>query len=648
MVQFNTKDNEILVKIVYYGPSLSGKTTNLQKLHEMMAPNQITDLFSVNTMEDRTLFFDLLPVELGYVYGNSIKLQIYTVPGQVHYDSTRRIVLSGADGVVFIADSESGKLQDNVQSINNLYHNLQANRLNVKEVPLVIQYNKRDLEDAAPVRVLNQKLNFRNAPAFDAVAIEGRGVMETFLEAVKLTVRYIFQKYQLDKNIKNVDGIIDQLEGAIRNNAKTVVASAARLADAPPEAPAADAAARKPPKKEAGIPPSRGSTVLKYTHEFKEDDQTGSQEQLLKKAIVSNMETAELYAQLKKSQDALVQKNEEMQALYKQLRKTNNENLKIRRFLESLVNFAGEAIMTFNESWVIQNWNQAAEELFGYKRAEAINRNINMFFPKEAIVDLNRVISYVTNGKVVRGFETKLRNKVNALVPVSITFSPIKNQDNVIVAFAGIVRDLSFMAKMSNRLAAIQRFESVGSVLPDLVQQVLEQAGDLDAQTRFRLKAVLTLSKPLDNLTEPTDLNELINEALTLLQGRIEEQDVAMTIQLFPSLPKLLLDRQQALHALINVALNGLDSMAGRAKGKLTIGTHFGGGEVLLQVIDNGTGMAQDELSGAFDPSSDDRRSMRGLRLNTAKDLFKANHGAVRVDSMSGKGTKVTVRFPTS
>ena len=138
MVQFNTRANEILLKLVYYGPGLSGKTTNLQSLHAMCSDQQRGEMFSVNTQEDRTLFFDLLPINLGYIYGNAIHLQIYTVPGQVQYDASRRVVLGGADGVVFVADSSEAKMQDNVDSLSNLYHNLNANRLNIKQIPVPI------------------------------------------------------------------------------------------------------------------------------------------------------------------------------------------------------------------------------------------------------------------------------------------------------------------------------------------------------------------------------------------------------------------------------------------------------------------------------------------------------------------------------
>jgi len=625
MVQFNTKDNEILVKIVYYGPGLSGKTTNLQKLHEMTDTKQKTDLFSVNTMQDRTLFFDLLPLDLGYVYGNSIKLQIYTVPGQVHYDSTRRIVLSGADGVVFIADSDQAKLQENIQSINNLYHNLQANRLNIKEIPLVMQYNKRDLPSVTSIQVLEQKLNFRSVPHFESVAVNGEGVLETFLETVKLTVRYIFNKYQLSKNAKNVDSVIEKLESSIRTTAKEQM-----------------------PKKETGtgtVPtrPRSGRTVLKYTHNV---DEKPDQDLLLQKAITSNMETAELYTSLKKSKAALQKKQEELQSLYRQIEKSNNDNLKMRRFLESLVNFAGEAIITFNEKWVIQNWNQAAEELFGYTRDGVLNKNINILFPEESIEDLNRVLTYVMNGKVVRGFETTLASKEGEMLPVSITFSPIKNQNESIIAFTAIVRDLSFVTKISRQFLQVQRYEATSALLPELITRVLEASPGMDASLTRILQTLSHLAAEPKSTTEPVNLNHVLENIYLIIEPRLSAKEIEWSAQLFPRLPDILVNRAEVTRGLLNLMLNAMDAVEGRKSAKLTVGSHFNDSEIILQIIDNGQGMASEELDRLYEQGMDHRRSINGVRINASKHIIQNHGGMFRIDSAPGKGTKVTVRFP--
>ena len=164
---------------------MNPKTRNLQSLHAMCSDTQRGEMFSVNTQEDRTLFFDLLPINLGYIYGNAIHLQIYTVPGQVQYDASRRVVLGGADGVVFVADSSESKMQDNVDSLSNLYHNLNANRLNIKQIPFVIQYNKRDLPNILSPDALNKELRKKNEAVIEAVAFQGVGVFETLKEIAR-------------------------------------------------------------------------------------------------------------------------------------------------------------------------------------------------------------------------------------------------------------------------------------------------------------------------------------------------------------------------------------------------------------------------------------------------------------------------------
>lgn len=630
MVQFNTKDNEILVKIVFYGPGLSGKTTNLQKLHELTDTGQKTDLFSVNTMEDRTLFFDLLPLDLGSIYGNSIKLQIYTVPGQVHYDSTRRIVLSGADGIVFVADSQKDKLKENIQSINNLYHNLQANRLNIKEIPLVLQFNKRDLDNIHTEEHLNQKLNFRNVPTFSAVAIQGEGVLETFVETVKITVRYIFNKYQLSKNVKNIESLIEKLEHSLRVKTEPVDTD---VDDGN------DTASTKP------IPVEDKRTVLRYVHEHDPDDAKQSQDDLLKQALASNMETAQLYTKLKKSQQALVEKNEQLEKVTKKLEKSNNDNLKMRRYLESLVNFAGDAIMTFNESWVIQNWNQSAEELFGYQREEVLNRKVDMFFPDEALDDLNKVLSYVTKGKIVRGFDTHLKAKSGAVLPVSITFSPIKNQTGKIVAFTAMARDMSFLERSAAQLFQLQRFEAAAALLPMFISRLKANVSNIPSGLNAMMGNLGRLVSADENEAEATDLNDLIRNAYVLVEPRFKRQGTGFATKLYNGLPALMMNRLQMARAFLNLFLNALEATAGDEGAKVTIGTHFANGEVLMQMIDNGRGFDVALLDKPPEGSLTDPLPRMILRYTAVRDIVHRHDGHIRIDSVANRGTKTTIRF---
>src|SRR5437773_864645 len=186
MALLNHATKEITAKLVYYGPALCGKTTNLQWIHEHVAFMGKGKLLSLAVDADRMLFFDFLPVEFGSIRGMKTRVQIYTVPGQVFYDATRRMVLKGADAVVFVADSHAASLEANLESLENLRENLVANGLD-PALPIVLQHNKRDLETALPVAVLNARLSPGGLPFHEAVAVEGLGVEDTLKTAAQLT-----------------------------------------------------------------------------------------------------------------------------------------------------------------------------------------------------------------------------------------------------------------------------------------------------------------------------------------------------------------------------------------------------------------------------------------------------------------------------
>lgn len=179
MVQINFAQKNVSAKIVYYGPGMSGKTTNLEVVHQRAPEQNKGDLTSISTDGDRTLFFDFMPLDLGTVAGMRTCFQIYTVPGQVYYNSTRKLVLQGVDGVVFVADSGAGMLQENLDSLRNLEENLNEYGKSLANMPHVIQFNKRDLPDALSVEELNQHLNAYGAPVFEAIANTGQGVFPT-------------------------------------------------------------------------------------------------------------------------------------------------------------------------------------------------------------------------------------------------------------------------------------------------------------------------------------------------------------------------------------------------------------------------------------------------------------------------------------
>ena len=184
MVLVNKAINEVTVKLVYYGPGLCGKTTNLEKVYGNPKLENKGKMISMATETDRTLFFDFMPMELGTIGGQKVRVQLYTVPGQVFYDATRKLVLRGADGVVFVADSQASMQESNLQSLENLKTNLRLNRIDPEKVALVFQYNKRDLPGVASIEDMNAVLQPGKAPVVEAAAINGTGVTATLRAAI--------------------------------------------------------------------------------------------------------------------------------------------------------------------------------------------------------------------------------------------------------------------------------------------------------------------------------------------------------------------------------------------------------------------------------------------------------------------------------
>ena len=198
MVLFNYATREITAKIVYYGPGLCGKTTNLQFIYDSLPSNNKSKMLSLSTKTDRTLFFDFLPLDLGKIRGMRTKLQLYTVPGQVYYNSTRQLVLKGSDGIVFVADSQDFALDANLESLQNLEDNLKRQGVRIREVPIVLQYNKRDLPNAMPSAEMDREINKLGAPHFESVATTGIGVEETLKGITQLVLAHLIKKYNLE------------------------------------------------------------------------------------------------------------------------------------------------------------------------------------------------------------------------------------------------------------------------------------------------------------------------------------------------------------------------------------------------------------------------------------------------------------------
>jgi hypothetical protein len=185
MTFINYASKEINCKIVYYGPGLCGKTTNLQYIYGKTAPDARGKMISLATETDRTLFFDFLPLDLGTIRGFTTRFHLYTVPGQVFYDASRKLILKGVDGVVFVADSQEERMEANIESIRNLDANLAEHGLNLQTIPYALQFNKRDLPSVCDVEEMYRILNYKREPTFEAVATTGLGVFDTLKSVAK-------------------------------------------------------------------------------------------------------------------------------------------------------------------------------------------------------------------------------------------------------------------------------------------------------------------------------------------------------------------------------------------------------------------------------------------------------------------------------
>ncbi len=218
MVQFNIASREIILKIVYYGPALSGKTTNLQQLHTRINPKACGRMISLDTKDDRTLYFDFLPVQFTTGGGFNIKIKLFTVPGQVMHRSTRKAVLAGADAVAFIADSQRSVAVANAYSFKDLEKNLQANGIDFASIPMVVQFNKRDLDDIKSLEEIRKGWEDTNIPTFPAVAIKGEGVIEAFEALVRLMFAMLnknhdFQRKFMITEDQFLQAILKSLDG---------------------------------------------------------------------------------------------------------------------------------------------------------------------------------------------------------------------------------------------------------------------------------------------------------------------------------------------------------------------------------------------------------------------------------------------------
>lgn len=334
----NLAEKTINAKLVYYGVGLGGKTTSLKVVHGMLCPNDEVKLVSINTEQDSTLLFDFLPIDLGQVEGFKIRIQGFTVPGQQKYVVMRKYVLQGADAVVLVVDSRRNLIDENLQSIEDLKENLQANGLDWRKIPLVIQYNKQDLPDLATTEELNAALRFRDAPVFETVAPQGLGVFEAFTEVVGQMVEDKVRQYGLGRGDKDPWAIGEEARSRLRSGRADMIdprqLSESLVSVAIPEGECAtpldaessqvstaqDALDEVLPSQQTsveelfGAEPAADSSerTVPATEQAHAAPAVESSTELLGQAINSNLELAELYSELAEYKSRLEQKNREL------------------------------------------------------------------------------------------------------------------------------------------------------------------------------------------------------------------------------------------------------------------------------------------------------------------------------------------------
>lgn len=328
MVQFNFAEKTIKAKVVFYGPAKSGKTTNLEQIHRLTDPTGNNSLVSLNTAQDRTLFFDLLPISLGQVSGYEFKIQVYTVPGQVQYNATRRVVLAGADAIVFVADSRKSMAKENIAAFENMKVNLLANRLVPEKVPLVLQYNKRDMPDIDTEADLNRQINAWGRKAFPGVAATGEGVLETFGAAAQEMLQSIAIKYNLKDKGLDPSAVPELVSAALK-------ALTGKAEDA-----AVRAQHEGGPAKSSSISPSKITVTQVQAADQNASLQGGADggglviEELLGKAIKSNVDMAEVLSSVVQALNSglsSIVSHAELALLYKEDIKRNAAIAAIKR-----------------------------------------------------------------------------------------------------------------------------------------------------------------------------------------------------------------------------------------------------------------------------------------------------------------------------
>ncbi len=530
MVQISFSKREILVKIVYYGMGLCGKTTSLQYLHSVMDPGNTTKLFSVKTDEDRTLFFDFLPITISTFNNFKIKLKIYTVPGQVKYSATRKAVLAGVDGVVFVVDSRENLIKDNKESFEDLKKNLKHYGLSREEIPLVLQYNKRDLDDLEAIQELNRVFNPAGHRAFyPSIAIRGDGLVDAFLEISKLVMESIVAKHKLPVGDDIVDTFLLSLRAPMKENESRLL----------------EAASSEISRDEDTLSINLGA-------------ESETEADLLQQAVTSNIEMADLY-------DELEELKRSLELRVKELITANQISSTVVAELDAdrVIQIASDAFQRHGEFGVSMLLDPGPEEplretLHTNLKEDPLNNIIleSGLPAARAIIQRNRVV--LINQHKNSAIFTKVQGEIPEVRCVICIPLAAKRKSLGILNLYSFDREefpkdtLSFYHLIANNIAiALENarlykvVSHLNQVLKEKVEEINRYNEQLEDMVRKRTRELresnLQLEKSLqelqtlDNLKDDfmglmshelkTPLTSIISYSQSMLEGMVEEEE---------------------------------------------------------------------------------------------------------------------------
>jgi signal transduction histidine kinase/signal recognition particle receptor subunit beta len=708
MAIFNLQERTINAKIVYYGPALGGKTTSLKWVHHVLDPHNEIELVSLNTEQDRTLFFDFLPISLGTIEGFRIKLQAFTVPGQVKYNKTRKYVLTGADAVVLVIDSQTDQFGPSRDSLLNLDENLQANGLNPSEIPLVFQYNKRDIEHIHGISDLERELNTRDVASFATVATEGEGVFEAFTEVAAQTLQGLVGR---EMGNGAGEGIVSSLRTRLFDHLNEVRPGVR------PSAPVRQGRVRKIVLRQ----PFADANKLV-------DERTGAsdEDELLRHAVTSNMEVAGLLAEVHEARQELHRKVEELTTIHeagKRLGSSLDEKQVLRTLLESATagaesehasillprsdgdGYFVRAVAGFREDPLVETLlgsddgaglvpepggepvlvrREERPGLIGDLArlepglSEVVLVPIDTTGTGKAILAVYRVgpKSVALTGRIP--FLRAITAQASIAIENARLFARVEDFNHKLeaeveertgelrAALEGLqeldrLKD-GFLSSMSHELMTpLTSILSFSEILLNYEETPEDERREFLSIIRreaerltSRLQDVLDLGQIEAGhvvwLREDMEIRPILNEVFDQLKEKILTRRVRVNIRQGMSAPCAHADPRWLTRALLHVLLNAVQwSPDG---GRVGIAFHEEGGRQLITVSDEGPGIAEEDQDKVFDRFKQlgnvtrDKPSGTGVGLPMAQAIIEGMGGSIELRSEGGQGTTVTISLP--